>query len=60
MNEEVGPNVKEQIEPAFDLAYCRKPSKSEIGRTARLLDAPDTLAGLCRVLFNTTEVVDVD
>ena len=60
VKKEAGPDVKEQIERAFELAYCHKPSQSEIDRAAPLLDGPDTLARLCRVLFNTTEFVYVD
>ena len=60
VKKEAGPDVKEQIERAFELAYSRKPSESEIDRAARLLDGPDTLTGLCRVLLNTTEFIYVD
>ena len=60
VKKEAGPNVKDQIERAFELAYCRKPSESEIDRSAQLLDGPHSLAGLCRVLLNTTEFVYVD
>ena len=60
VNKEAGPDVKEQIECAFELAYSRKPSESEIDRAAQLWDGPETLPGLCRVLLNTTEFVYVD
>ena len=60
VKKEGGPEVKQQIERAFELAYSRQPSESEIDRAARLLDGPDTLAGLCRVLLNTAEFVYVD
>jgi len=60
VRQEAGPNLSQQIERAFELAYSRKPSESEIAQAARLMDGPEALTGLCRVLLNTSEFVYVD
>ncbi len=61
---EVGPDVREQIGHAFELALGRRPSVVDLKDAMAFLDASPSktegLTGLCRVLLNSNEFLYVD
>jgi hypothetical protein len=64
VSEEAANDPKTQIDRAFELAYSRKPTEPERRQALKFLDSlageDNPLAGLCRVLFNSSEFVYID
>ncbi len=64
VREEAGNDPKTQIDRAFELTYSRKPTELERRQALKFLDSlageDNPLAGLCRVLFNSSEFVYID
>jgi hypothetical protein len=59
LRREAGDNVKAQVTRAFALAFQRQPDADELSGAMELVKS-QSLAALCRVLFNANEFVHVD
>jgi hypothetical protein len=61
---QAGPDVREQIRTAFEMALGRAPSAADLKDAAAFIDSAgpksEGLAGLCRVLLNSNEFLYVD
>jgi hypothetical protein len=64
IRQEAGPDVREQIERAFLIAFGRPPGTAELQDVLAFVEAgsgkPDSLVGLCRILLNANEFIYVD
>ena len=58
---EAGSDVAKQIERAFQIALCRRPSREESDQMRMLINSDESnLVGVCRVLLNSNEFVYID
>ena len=61
---EAGPDVREQLELGFQLAYDRPPTAREkeqlLPFLKRSFDAREAIVGLCRILLNSNEFIYMD
>ena len=56
---EAGEEIRAQVDYAFRIAYGREPNADERSRCETLV-LTQSLASLCRILFNTNEFVHID
>ena len=59
IHREAGKSLENQVTLAYQLAFSREPTSSELAATVRFARDHD-LSSLCRVLFNTAEFLYVD